>query len=1094
MGSCLFRKYVVLATGLLTTALAALSADTAADILKAGGIKGGLVVHVGCGDGKLTAALRADDRYVAHGLDADAAQIAAAREHIHSLGLYGKVSVDTFDGKTLPYVDGTVNLVVVSDQSSVTGQEITRVLAPRGVAVVSPKAASASPELPPLATGHSPLATGWKAFQKPVPSEIDEWSHFLHDAGGNAVAEDSRIGPPRKLRWQAGPRWCRTHEIPSSVNAVVTSGGRIFTIFDEAPSGVYRKLPWKCSLIARDAFNGKLLWKVPMRKDWQPEFGTGTANRWGIHHTIPRRLVAEGDRVYATLGFIDSPVSVLDAATGKTLTEALPGTKGADEIILSDGVLIAKLTKKRSVAATARIGKGSLEDTLVAVDLDTGKQLWRKEDTRVIPYALSAQAGRIVYHDMDALVCLDARSGKQLWTCPHEIASTLGAVTTLVIHDGVVLFHGNGPAEKPKQPAKTEPKKGKKKKPQGRFGLRALSLENGKPMWTAGGARGWAAACTQPTDLFVTKGNVVWCGTFQGRELKTGKVVKQPQVGKLISPGHHYRCHRSKATERYLILPKRGAEFVDTESDGHMRNDWLRSPCFTGPTPANGLLYVPPSQCFCYPGAKVYGYLAMAGGETAVEPSDRLEKGPAFGATRDPRPTTSDSSRNWPAYRRDGRRSGATPDVVPAALKTAWQIDLASRGSQPVVVGDRLWIAEKDAHRIRCLDTKSGKDIWTFTAGGRIDSSPTVSGGLVLFGCRDGSVYCLRATDGELVWRFVAAPRDERVVSFEQVESVWPVSGSVLVQDGVVYFAAGRSSFLDGGILVYGLDAETGKLLHHHLLEGPWPDIKTETGTPFAMEGALPDLLVSDGKDLYMQRIKFDAKLNRLPVKQESSLGELDMGANHLAATGGFLDDTGFDRVYWMHSKRWPGFYFAQYAPKSGQLVVFDDTTTYAVKYFYRRIQWTPAFLPEEHGYLLFADDNDNEPGFANKGVKLVDWLPKESATDRFRRGGRGVEKGTGYVRLKPAKWQEMVPLRIRAMVLAGDKLVAAGVPDVVDPDDPLASFEGRKGALLNVYSAKDGKLLKSHKLPSPAAFDATIAAQGALFIATDDGKLIRMN
>ena len=150
-------------------------------------------------------------------------------------------------------------------------------------------------------------------------------------------------------------------------------------------------------------------------------------------------------------------------------------------------------------------------------------------------------------------------------------------------------------------------------------------------------------------------------------------------------------------------------------------------------------------------------------------------------------------------------------------------------------------------------------------------------------------------------------------------------------------------------------------------------------------------------------------------------------------------------------------------------------------------------------GPTLYANDGTGhfditDVDWAMDEQPQVDWLPKESATDRFRRGGRGVEKGTGYVRLKPAKWQEMVPLRIRAMVLAGDKLVAAGVPDVVDPDDPLASFEGRKGALLNVYSAKDGKLLKSHKLPSPAAFDATIAAQGALFIATDDGKLIRMN
>jgi len=401
------------------------------------------------------------------------------------------------------------------------------------------------------------------------------------------------------------------------------------------------------------------------------------------------------------------------------------------------------------------------------------------------------------------------------------------------------------------------------------------------------------------------------------------------------------------------------------------------------------------------------------------------------------------------------------------------------------------------------MDAENGKDIWTFTAGGRIDSAPTVYEGAVLFGCRDGYVYCLRADDGELVWRFRAAPQTTRIVSYEQVESRWPVKGSVLVQDGVVYFAAGRSSFLDGGIIVYGLEAKTGKVLHSHSLEGPWPDVKKDTGTPFAMEGALNDLIVSDGKDLYMQRIKFDAKLNRLKTPQGSSLGDLDMGANHLVATGGFLDDTGYDRIYWMYGKRWPGFYFAQQSPKAGQIIVFDDSTTYAVKYFYRRHQWSPLFIPGEQGYLLFADDNDNEPTFLKKGQKpgFLEWLPKESVKDSHRRGGQGVEKGTGYVRQKPAKWQTMTPLRVRAMVLARsatpkqatDLLFAAGLPDVVDPDDPLASFEGRKGSLLNVYSARDGSLLKSTPLASVPAFDGLIAARGRLYMTTRDGKVLCM-
>jgi alpha-L-fucosidase 2 len=47
-------------------------------------VTGGLVIHVGCGDGRLTAALRAGDGYLVHGLATDPEDAAAARDHIFS--------------------------------------------------------------------------------------------------------------------------------------------------------------------------------------------------------------------------------------------------------------------------------------------------------------------------------------------------------------------------------------------------------------------------------------------------------------------------------------------------------------------------------------------------------------------------------------------------------------------------------------------------------------------------------------------------------------------------------------------------------------------------------------------------------------------------------------------------------------------------------------------------------------------------------------------------------------------------------------------------------------------------------------------------
>ena len=92
----------------------------AKQILEKTGVRGGLIVHLGCGDGKLTAALGGNRRYLVHGLDTDAGKVRRARGHIQSLGLYGRVSVDSFDGRQLPYVDDLVNLLVAGDLGAVS--------------------------------------------------------------------------------------------------------------------------------------------------------------------------------------------------------------------------------------------------------------------------------------------------------------------------------------------------------------------------------------------------------------------------------------------------------------------------------------------------------------------------------------------------------------------------------------------------------------------------------------------------------------------------------------------------------------------------------------------------------------------------------------------------------------------------------------------------------------------------------------------------------------------------------------------------------------------------------------------------------------
>jgi hypothetical protein len=530
-------------------------------------------------------------------------------------------------------------------------------------------------------------------------------------------------------------------------------------------------------------------------------------------------------------------------------------------------------------------------------------------------------------------------------------------------------------------------------------------------------------------------------------------------------------------------------------------NNWIRGACKYGMTPANGMLYVPPDQCFCQPGAKFLGYAALKAGSTddpePVPDSQRLEKGPAY-AKLETEDSKLNTDNDWPTFRHDAQRSGTTKAGVPAEVRIDWKIPLKGKLTAPVVAAGKVFVAKPDAHTIYAIDAESGNISWRFTADGRVDSPPTVHKGMVLFGSADGRVYCLRASDGELVWRFLAAPFDQRVGSFDRIESTWPVHGSVLVTNNIAYFTAGRSSYLDGGIGVYGLNPVTGGILYKTLLEGPHRSVEGQRDVAFFTLGANSDVLVSEGGYIYMRQKKMTPELREIEIDVLSSKGAQDVGL-HVFSTASLLDDSWYNRTFWMYSKRWPGFQLANQAPKTGQLLVFDDHVTYAVRVFYRRNVHSPMFFPETRGYLLFADRNTNEPQIVGEpgARKPLEWLPQSHIPRPGNPGladasrGFGADKGIGYTRAEMPVWTSWLDVRIRAMVKAGDTLFVAGPPDVLDENDPYAAFEGRKGARLVAVSAKDGKQISATDLESPPVFDGLIAADNRLFASLRNGNLV---
>ncbi|MHC4086809.1 MAG: class I SAM-dependent methyltransferase [Planctomycetota bacterium] len=324
------RLLAVLTVGILCLLLSApsVSARNAVELLRMSETKGGLVVHLGCSDGTLTAQLRAGNQYLVHGLDTDASEVAVARANLTRQGIYGPVSVDEWDGRHLPYADNLVNLIVAEEPARLAEEELLRVLAPRGVALVRRDGQ-------------------WKKVVKPWPKEMDEWTHYFHDADGNPVAEDSIVGPPERLQWVGGPIWSRHHDHMASLTSLVSARGRLFYILDEGPTASIQ-LPPRWRLVARDAFNGVILWNrdIDQWNSHQYPLKSGPAH-------LLRRLVAVGDRVYVTLG-IDAPVTSLDAASGKTVL-TYKGSEYTREIVVSEEKI---LMSGRTRTGRTRAGAG----------------------------------------------------------------------------------------------------------------------------------------------------------------------------------------------------------------------------------------------------------------------------------------------------------------------------------------------------------------------------------------------------------------------------------------------------------------------------------------------------------------------------------------------------------------------------------------------------------------------------------------------------------------------------------------------------------------------------------------------------------------
>jgi outer membrane protein assembly factor BamB len=818
---------------------------------------------------------------------------------------------------------------------------------------------------------------------------MDAWSHARHAADGNPVSGDEAVGPPRRVRWVTGPQ--------TEISNMVTAGGRSFF----------------AGVLARDAFNGLRLWEraidpSPARGGFNFPLRLGSVSPIATDHCL---LVANRSKLQA-----------LDASSGRLLREYSEAGSPQD-ICLQDNTIVVVDAQ-----------------TIRALDLATGALRWKAAVPRSRCVAVGDGMMYFVYGGVGnvptRLACRRMADGALRWE--QTQLDWLGKVRGCVYHRGVLACEISTLADTKEGNA-----------------LHVLAAGDGSPLWMREYIPG-ASHKKQARAMFV--GDLLWVLEAKqcvGLDLRTGLVRK-------THPAPSTHCFPPVASTRYLFSGE--MDLTDLETGVVDANPITKTACSrdAGVVPANGLLYTFPKHCICWPMLRDYAALAPArpGGMPAL---GDLKFTPQAGPAAAPRIPAEDPASQWPCYRHDALRSGSTTGPIPHALKVLWTAAWSGRPEgviaddwrnnyfirgpvgPPVAAGGMVFVTRPDVHQVVALHAATGRTAWTFTANGRVDTAPTIHRGLCLFGSKSGWVYCLRADNGGLVWRLRAAPLDERIVAYGQLESPWPVPGSVLVAEDAAYFAAGRQSLADGGIFVFAIDPATGAVRWVQRLGGvPQKDFYGSSGLEFDNF----DLLQCEGTAVAMSRWLFDRTTGRMSCRATSGFARLANG--HASVL--------FPRGSWSYAPRNESEQWRE-RPYVRPLAVFRDGALYGCSQDRQTVFRRDFHLEagEKFDTEWFAGWDTYSK--ANKGGDL--WR-----TQRIARGA--AWSATPFSSLAEKR-------TVSGLILAGDVLC-------------VAAAQGR----LAVLNVKDGGLIREIPTPPPA-WDGLAAAEGRLFLSTEAGGLICM-
>ena len=130
--------------------------------------------------------------------------------------------------------------------------------------------------------------------------------------------------------------------------------------------------------------------------------------------------------------------------------------------------------------------------------------------------------------------------------------------------------------------------------------------------------------------------------------------------------------------------------------------------------------------------------------------------------------------------------------------KELWSADTdAEILAEPLVDGDKVYSA--NGLGVVSAYTTAGKQVWSFTAGDAVYSSPVMADGKVVFGCNDGWLYALDAATGKPAW--------------VNKDGTYTIESKPFVWNGKIYFGAWDQ-------YIRCVDAKDGKLVWQQICEG----------------------------------------------------------------------------------------------------------------------------------------------------------------------------------------------------------------------------------------------------------------------------------